>query len=135
MRKALIPAIAIVSLIASTTAQAQSSVSCMYMLLRVYHAEMDYCRVALPKDREDRYLRIRASLEQFIRENGKNNPEALITGIDSNIKRALAGLKSCRSDDFSLARQAMDELTTPENETLVRETVKIPRDPQRGSCG
>jgi len=107
----------------------------MYMLLRVYHAELDYCRVALPKDREDRYQRIRANLEQFIRTNGKNNPEAMIAGIDDNIKRAIAGLKSCRSDDFSLARQAMDQLTTPANETMVRDTVKIPRDPQQGSCG
>jgi len=135
MKRALIALLVSASLLASTAAQAQSSIACMYMLLRVYHAEMDYCRVALPKDREDRYQRIRANLEQFIRMNGKNDPEALIKGIDGNISRALAGLKSCRSDDFSLARQAMDQLTTPANETMVRDTVKIPRDPQQGSCG
>ena len=135
MKKALIAVLVSASLLAATAAQAQSSVACMYMLLRVYHAELDYCRVALPKDREDRYQRVRASLEQFIRTNGKNDPEAMIAGIDNNIKRALAGLKSCQSDDFSLARQAMDQLTTPANETMVRETVKIPRDPQQGSCG
>ena len=135
MKKALIAVLVSASLFAATAAQAQSSVACMYMLLRVYHAELDYCRVALPKDREDRYQRIRANLEQFIRTNGKNNPEAMIAGIDDNIKRAIAGLKSCQSDDFSLARQAMDQLTTPGNETMVRDTVKIPRDPQQGSCG
>ena len=135
MNRALIAVLVSASLCTATAAQAQSSVACMYMLLRVYHAELDYCRVALPKDREDRYQRIRANLEQFIRTNGKNNPEAMIAGIDDNIKRAIAGLKSCRSDDFSLARQAMDQLTTPANETMVRDTVKIPRDPQQGSCG
>ena len=135
MNRALIAVLVSASLFAATAAQAQSSVACMYMLLRVYHAELDYCRVALPKDREDRYQRIRANLEQFIRTNGKNNPEAMIAGIDDNIKRAIAGLKSCQSDDFSLARQAMDQLTTPGNETMVRDTVKIPRDPQQGSCG
>ena len=135
MKKALIAVLVSASLFAATAAQAQSSVACMYMLLRVYHAELDYCRVALPRDREDRYQRIRANLEQFIRTNGKNSPERMIAGIDDNIKRAIAGLKSCQSDDFSLARQAMDQLTTPGNETMVRDTVKIPRDPQQGSCG
>jgi len=136
MKKALIAVVVSASLFAASQAQAQSSIACMYMLLRVYHAELDYCRVALPKDREDRYSRIRAGMEQFIRANGKNDPEAMIKGVeDNNVKRALAGLKSCRSDDFSLARQAMDQLTTPANETMVRETLKIPRDPQQGSCG
>jgi len=135
MKKALIAVLVLISLLAGSAAHAESSVSCMYMLLRVYHAELDYCRVALPKDREDRYQRLRASMEQFIRSNAKNDPEAMIAGIDDNIKRAIAGLKSCKSDDFSLARQAMDQLTAPSNEAQMRETVKIPRDPQRGSCG
>ncbi len=136
MKKALIAVMVSASLFAASAAQAQSSIACMYMLLRVYHAELDYCRVALPKDREDRYSRMRAGMEQFIRANAKNDPEAMIKGIDEyNIRRALAGLKSCQSDDFSLARQAMDQLTTPANETMVRETLKIPRDPQQGSCG
>jgi hypothetical protein len=136
MKKALIAGVVSASLFAASAAQAESSIACMYMLLRVYHAELDYCRVALPKDREDRYSRMRTGMEQFIRANAKNSPEGMIKGVeDNNIKRALAGLKSCRSDDFSLARQAMDQLTTPENETMVRETLKIPRDPQQGSCG
>ena len=74
-------------------------------------------------------------LEQFIRANGKNDPEALIKGVDNNIQRALSGLKSCQSEDFRLAQQAMDQLTEPENEAMVNGTLKIPRDPQLGSCG
>jgi hypothetical protein len=135
MKKALTAVLVSISLLAGSGAHAESSIACMYMLLRVYHAELDYCRVALPKDQEDRYQRLRASMEQFIRANAKNDPEAMIGGIDDNIKRAIAGLKSCQSDDFKLARQAMDQLTAPSNEAQMRETVKIPRDPQRGSCG
>jgi hypothetical protein len=29
----------------------------------------------------------------------------------------------------------MDQLTEPENEAMVTGTLKIPRDPQQGSCG
>jgi len=135
MKRALIAGLVLASLLSATAAQAQSSISCMYMLLRVYRAELEYCRVPLPPQREARYQRMRAGLEQFIRANGKNDPEALIKGIDGNIQRALAGLKSCQSDDFRLAQQAMDQLTEPENEAMVSRTVKIPRDPQQGSCG
>jgi hypothetical protein len=78
---------------------------------------------------------MKAGLEQFIRKNGKNDPELLIKGIDSNIQRAIAGLKSCQSEDFRLAQQAMDQLTEPENEKMVADTLKIPRDPQLGTCG
>ena len=135
MKKALVPGLLVLLLLASSMAQAQTSVACEYMLLRVYHAEMDHCRVALPKEREDRYQRMRAAMEKFIRANAKRDPEAMIAGIANNEKRAIAGLSSCQSDDFKLARQAIDQLTDFSNERQVTETLKIPRDPQRGSCG
>src|SRR5262245_32706250 len=135
MRKALVAGVASVALLSATAAQAQSSIACMYMLLRVYRAELQYCRVPLPDQRAARYERMKAGMEQFIRAHAKNDPEAMIKGIDSNIQRALAGLKSCQSDDFRLAQKAMDQLTEPENETMVTNTLKIPRDPQQGTCG
>ena len=135
MKKALLAGLASVLVLSASVAQAQSSIACTYMLLRVYRAELEYCRVPLPAQREQRYQLMRTGLEQFIRANGKNDPEALISGVDNNIKRALAGLKSCQSDDFRLAQQAMDQLTEPENEAMVTRTLKIPRDPQLGSCG
>jgi hypothetical protein len=135
MKRTLAAGLAVASLLSASAAQAQSSISCMYMLLRVYRAELDYCRVPLPAQREARYQRMKAGLEQFIRANAKNDPEAMIKGIDGNIQRALAGLKSCQSEDFKLAQQAMDQLTEPENETMVQRTIKIPRDPQQGTCG
>jgi len=135
MKKALIAGLALASLLSATAAQAQSSIACTYMLLRVYRAELEYCRVPLPAQREARYQRMKTGLEQFIRDHGKNDPEALIKGVDNNIRRALSGLKSCQSDDFRLAQQAMDQLTEPENETMVNGTLKVPRDPQQGSCG
>jgi len=135
MRKAFIAAVVLASLLGAGVAQAQSSISCMYMLLRVYRAELAYCRVPLPAQREARYQRMRTGMEKFIREHAKNDPEALIKGIDTNIQRAISGLKSCQSDDFRLAQKAMDQLTEPENETMVTNTLKIPRDPQQGTCG
>jgi hypothetical protein len=135
MKKAFVAAVVLASLLGAGAAQAQSSISCMYMLLRVYKAELDYCRVPLPAQREARYQRMRSGMEQFIRQHAKNDPEAMIKGIDSNIQRAIAGLKSCQSDDFRLAQKAMDQLTEPENETMVTNTLKIPRDPQQGTCG
>jgi hypothetical protein len=135
MKKAFIAAVVLASLLGAGVAQAQSSISCMYMLLRVYRAELAYCRVPLPAQREARYQRMRTGMEKFIREHAKNDPEALIKGIDSNIQRAISGLKSCQSDDFRLAQKAMDQLTEPENEKMVTNTLKIPRDPQQGTCG
>jgi len=135
MKKAFAPALMIGLLFGSPLAHAQTSIACEYMLLRVYHAELDHCRVALPKEREDRYLRMRAAMEKFIRANAKNDAEKMIAGIADNEKRAIAGLSSCQSDDFKLARQAIDQLTDFSNEKTVTETLKVPRDPQRGSCG
>ena len=91
MRKALIPWLlsAAVVLAPVASARAQTSIACEYMLMRVYHAELDICRVPLAKDREARYQRLRASLEQFIRTHAKNDPEKIISGIETdNIKRA-----------------------------------------------
>ena len=135
MKKALFSSLTIALLLGSSMASAQTSVACEYMLLRVYHAEMDHCRVALPKEREDRYQRMRAAMEKFIRANAKRDPEAMIAGIANNEKRAIAGLSSCQSEDFKLARQAIDQLTDFSNERTVTETLKVPRDPQRGTCG
>ena len=137
MRRASIPFLlsAAVVLASVAGAQAQTSIACEYMLMRVYHAELDVCRVALAKDKEARYQRLRASLEQFIRTHAKNDPEKIISGIETdNIKRALAGLKSCKSDDFKFAVQAMDQITSPDHEKMVQGTLGIPRDPMSGDC-
>src|SRR5882672_2794420 len=137
MRKASIPFLlsAAVVLASVASAQAQTSIACEYMLMRVYHAELDICRVPLAKDKEARYQRLRASLEQFIRTHAKNDPEKIISGIETdNIKRALAGLKSCKSDDFKFAVQAMDQITSPAHEKMVQGTLGIPRDPMSGDC-
>jgi hypothetical protein len=116
-------------------AHAETSITCMYMLMRVYKAELDVCKVPLAKDREDRYQRMKTSLETFIRAHAKNDPNRIIAGIENdNIKRALAGLKSCKSDDFKYAQQAMEKMTTPENEKSVQGTLSIVRDPQSGDC-
>lgn len=126
---------AVIALMPVAGAQAQTSIACEYMLMRVYHAELDICRVPLAKDKEARYQRLRASLEQFIRTHAKNDPEKIISGIETdNIKRALAGLKSCRSDDFKFAVQAMDQITTPANEKMVQGTLGVARDPMSGDC-
>ena len=135
MKKAFVAGIALATVLGATAAEAQSSISCMYMLMRVYRAELAYCRVPLPAQREARYQRMKTGLEQFIRQHAKNDPEAMIKRVDNNIQRAISGLKSCQSDDFRLAQKAMDQLTEPEQETMVTNTLKIPRDPQQGSCG
>jgi hypothetical protein len=135
MRRALVPIVLSSLILAPAAAQAETSLSCMYMLMRVYHAELDSCHVVLPKDREDRYSRMRTGMEKFIRANAKNDPDRILSNIENdNIKRALQGLKSCQSDDFKFAQQAMDRLTTADNEKLLNNTLKVPRDPQIGDC-
>ena len=137
MRKTLIPWLVSSAMMLTplAAAHAETSVACMYMLMRVYKAEMDSCHVPLAKDREDRYQRVRVALEKFIRTHAKNDPEKIISGIETdNIKRALASLKSCQSDDFKYARQAMDQITAPDHEKMVQGTLSIARDPMLGDC-
>lgn len=116
-------------------AHAETSIACMYMLMRVYKAELDYCHVPLAADRDARYQRMRASLEGFIKTHAKNDPNRILSGIENdNIKRALAGLKSCKSDDFKFAQQAMDQITAPDHEKMIQGTLSIARDPMSGDC-
>ena len=100
MKKALVPLLVSAMLVVPQVAAAQSSIACLYMLLRVYHRELDHCGVKLSRDYENRYLRFRANMETYIRANAKADPEGIIAGIGKNEERALAGLKSCKSDDF-----------------------------------
>ena len=137
MPKALIPWLLSSAMVLTplAAARAETSVACMYMLMRVYKAEMDACHVPLAPDRDARYQRLRTGLEGFIRANAKNDPDKIISGVETdNIKRALAGLKSCKSDDFKYAVQAMDQLTTPDHEKMIQGTLGIPRDPMSGDC-
>jgi hypothetical protein len=137
MRKTLIVWLLSSAMIATplAAARAETSIACMYMLMRVYKAELDVCKVPLSADRDARYQRMKTSLETFIRTHAKTDANRIIAGIENdNIKRALAGLKSCRSDDFKYAQQAMDKMTTPENEKSVQGTLSIVRDPQSGDC-
>src|SRR5579871_4629734 len=133
--KALIGALLASALVLGSVgaARAQTSVACMYMLMRVYHAELDACHVPLSKDREERYQTMRTGMEKFIRANAKNDPNKILSGIENdNVKRALAGLKSCRSDDFRFAVQALDQITTPDHEKMVEGSLALPRDPMSG---
>ncbi|HXJ01699.1 MAG TPA: hypothetical protein VNH44_10780 [Micropepsaceae bacterium] len=137
MRKTLIPWLLSSAMVLTplAAARAETSVTCMYMLMRVYKAELDVCHVPLAPDRDARYQRMKTSLEGFIRAHAKNDPNKIITGIETdNIKRALAGLKSCQSDDFKFAQQAMDQITTPDHEKMIQGTLSIVRDPQSGDC-
>ena len=137
MRNALISGVLASVLVLGTVAaaRAETSIACMYMLMRVYHAELDACRVPLSKDREERYERMRTGMEKFIRTNAKNDPNKILSGIENNnIKRALAGLKSCQSDDFRYAVQALDQITTPDHEKMLEGTLTLPRDPMIGDC-
>jgi len=116
-------------------AHAETSIACMYMLMRVYKVEMDYCRVPLAKDRADRYERMKTGMEKFIRANAKVDPEKVLSGIENdNIKRALASLKSCQSDDFKYALQAMDQITMPDHEKMVQGSLGFARNPMQGDC-
>ncbi|HEX3484612.1 MAG TPA: hypothetical protein VHT51_06100 [Micropepsaceae bacterium] len=137
MRKTLIPWLLSSAMVLTplAAAHAQTSVACMYMLMRVYKAEMDACHVPLAPDRDARYQRMRASMEGFIRANAKNDPNKILSNVETdNIKRALAGLKSCKSDDFKYAQQAMDQITTPDHEKMIQGTLGLPRDPMVGDC-
>ena len=137
MRNALISGVLASVLVLGTVAaaRAETSIACMYMLMRVYHAELDVCRVPLSKEREERYERMRTGMEKFIRTNAKNDPNKILSGIEyNNIKRALAGLKSCQSDDFRYAVQALDQITTPDHEKMLEGTLTLSRDPMIGDC-
>jgi len=96
-----------------------------YMLMRVYTRSWISRRchgqgsaLSAPAHQHGQFIRPR-------QERSREDP----CGIETdNIKRALAGLKSCKSDDFKFAVQAMDQITTPANEKMVQGTLGVPRD-------
>jgi hypothetical protein len=136
MRSAVVTAVSLSLLtIATGTARADTSLACLYMLMRVYHAELDTCHVALSADQEERYSRMRIGMEKFIHDNARNDPKKIISGIENNnIRRALQNLKSCQSNDIRSARKTMNEITTPEHQALIENTLSVPRDPVQGDC-
>jgi hypothetical protein len=128
----LVPSVLAIS---SVAASAETSIACVYMLMRVYHAELDACHVAIPKDREERYSRLRAGMEKFIRENAKNDAEKILSRIETvNIKGALQSLRSCHSADFKFARQTIDQITDGDHEALIKNSLALRRDPMEGDC-
>jgi len=105
MKKALTAVLVSISLLAGSAARAESSIACMYMLLRVLPCRARLLpRRACPKTRKTANQRLRASMEQFIRANAKNGSEAMIGGIDRQHQTRDYGLEILQSDDFKLAR-------------------------------
>ena len=99
------------------------------------NAALSRCHVAMPKDREERYSRLRAGMEKFIRENAKNDAEKILSRIETvNIKGALQSLRSCQSADFKFARQTIDQITDGDHEALFKNSLALPRDPMQGDC-
>lgn len=121
-------------LLVPVAVRAETSVSCVYLLMNVYHAEMDACHVMLPADKSGRYVRLKTELEHFILANAKNDPKKIFFSVDSSTKRGLAGLKSCQSEDFAAARQGLGKLLTPESENYVSAMLSSRHDPQDGTC-
>lgn len=118
---------------AASPAQAQNSVSCVYLILRIYHAQMEACRQPLDTLHEKGYQRVRAMLEKFIHENAKSNPQGIIANVDAKVKTAPR--PTCNSMEFARVKDAMESFTSPFGETQLRENLKIKRDPQAGACG
>ena len=133
MRSAIAYCLTVLLILAPIPSQA-ASVACMYLLMRVYHAELEHCGVALPRDQENRFQRLNAAMQKYIRDNARNDPEKMFASVEEKVKIAIKTLPSCRSNDFDLARKAIDDMTAPTNEASIRDRLKYPGDPQVGGC-
>ena len=89
MQKVLIGGLTSAALVLGpiAAARAETSIACMYMLMRVYHAELDTCHVPLSKDREERYQHMRTDMEKFIHANAKNDPNKILLASRRIISR------------------------------------------------
>jgi hypothetical protein len=126
----LVPAMLAVS---AVPARAENSVSCVYLVLRLYHAQMQACRQPLKPPNERGYVRIRAMMEKFIRENAKANPDGILASVEAKAKAVPRS--TCKGPEFAQVKSAMESFTSPYGETQLRENLKRKRDPQAGTCG
>lgn len=134
MRKpvSLLAAAAIV-MASAVPARAENSVACLYLLMRIYHAQMDACKTPLDGASEAGYKRVRGQFETFIAQNAKQDPKAIIANVDATAQKSAATAK-CKSMEFAQVKEAMKSFTSPFGETQLRENLKRKRDPQAGSC-
>jgi hypothetical protein len=115
-------------------AHAENSVSCVYMILRIYHAQMEACRVPLKATNEAGYQRVNTMLQTFIRENAKQNPDAILASVENKVKLAVKN-PGCKAPEFPQVVSAMESFTSSFGESELRENLKRKRDPQAGTCG
>jgi hypothetical protein len=105
-----------------------TSVVCVYTLLLAGHNIETGCARPLDVEREQRYSRVKLSLEAFIRANGPADSEAVFAGA---ARAARISDRTCPHPEADMLWQRMTE---PSYEMFVRDFLATPRDPQVGIC-
>lgn len=141
-RIALFLPICFLSLIAAT-AQAQPSiegilqnspVACFYMVMRTYHQQLAVCQEPLDEAREQRFSRMSVAMEDYILENARLDPTAIIANARGAAERMGGAVPACGSGAYEENKQAMLNVTSAESEALLYAQLETNALLANGSC-
>ena len=111
-----------------------SPVSCFYMMMHAYRDQMAVCEAPLDEEREERFSRMSAAMEDYILRNATLDPAAIIDNARRSAEWRREMVPACGSPAFEETRQAMLDLTTAESETLLRDQLASNGLQANGSC-
>jgi hypothetical protein len=111
-----------------------SPVSCFYMMTNAYHEQLNYCGVPLDSDREERFSRMSAAMEDYILSNATLDATAIIANARGAAEQVTSAAPVCTSGEFEENRQAMLDITTPESEALLNDQLATNALLANGSC-
>lgn len=143
MRKTMSPFLAFLFTLPFAPAGAQttiegvlesSPVSCFYMIMNAYHEQLNYCRVPLDSEREERFSRMSAAMEDYILRNAILDASAIIANARGTAAQVTSAAPVCASGEFEENRQAMLDITTAESETLLNDQLATNALLANGSC-
>lgn len=133
-----------------------SPVSCFYLVMHAYRQQMNVCKMPLDPASEQRFSRMSTALENYIRNNARLNPEAIIANAKGAADRAaqsfpertlgisrrllgggdeaLRSVPYCESAEFMRLRQAMLDFTAEETEKALYAQLATRLPAANGSC-
>jgi hypothetical protein len=143
MRKMFSPFIALLVALPLASAGAQTSiegalesspVSCFYMMMNAYHEQLEFCEAPLDAEREERFSRMSAAMEDYILRNATLDASAIIANARGAAAQVTSAAPACTSGEFEENQQAMLDITTAESETLLNDQLATNALLANGSC-
>lgn len=111
-----------------------SPLSCFYLLMHTYHEQLNLCRDPLDQAHEERFSRMSTAIENYIKQNARLDPDAIINNAKGAAAHAVQGAPECGTQDFNDIRQAMHNFTSERSEARLDAQLATNALAANGSC-